>query len=69
MIRKLGKAEYVDFIHQHSPIDEYVSSISRGVLVGPVGALPQFVKLTEILKSMQDAEIIVDRSGKNGEIG
>ncbi len=65
MIRKLGKAEYVDFMHQHSPIDEYISAFREGRAGQvPFSALPQFVKLTEILKSMQDAEIVVDRSGK-----
>lgn len=66
MIRKLGKGEYVDFIHQHSPIDEYVSSFRDGRAGQvPLSALPQFVKLSETLKSMQDAEILVDRSGKS----
>jgi hypothetical protein len=65
MIRKLSKGEYIDFIHQHSPIEEYISSF-RGGRAGqvPFSALPQFLKLSEALKNMQDAEIIVDPSGK-----
>ena len=65
MIRKLGKGEYVDFIHQHSPIEEYVSAFRDGRAGQvPFSALPQFVKMSETLKNMQDAEIIVDRTGK-----
>ena len=65
MIRKLGKGEYVEFLHQHSPIDEYVSALRDGRAGQvPFSALPQFLKLSETLKNMQDAEITVDRSGK-----
>lgn len=65
MIRKLGKGEYVEFIHQHSPIEEYLPAFRNG-RAGQVSfsALPQFLKLSETLKNMQDAEITVDRSGK-----
>ena len=65
MIRKLGKGEYVEFIHQHSPIEEYVSAFRDGRAGQvPFSSLPQFLKLSETLKNMQDAEITVDRSGK-----
>ena len=65
MIRKLSKGEYVEFIHQHSPIEEYVSAFRDGRAGQvPFSALPQFLKLSETLKNMQDAEITVDRSGK-----
>ena len=65
MIRKLAKGEYVEFIHQHSPIEEYVSAFRDGRAGQvPFSALPQFLKLSETLKNMQDAEITIDRSGK-----
>lgn len=65
MIRKLSKGEYVDFLHQHAPIEEYISAFRSGRAGQvPFSALPQFLKLSETLKNMQDAEIIVDPSGR-----
>lgn len=64
MVRKLEKGEYMEFMHMHSPIEEYVMSRKSGR--GPSISfrdIPRFAKLAGQLKAMEDAEITVDPTG------
>ncbi len=65
MIRKLGKGEYQEFMHQHIPIDEYVRGLRNGrPMEIPVSAIPQMIQIAATLERLQDGEATIDPTGR-----
>jgi len=65
IVRKLQAGQYVEFIHQHSPIDRYLVDVRDG-RAGRVQMLEMlgFSNLALTLESLKDAEISVDATGR-----
>ena len=65
MIRKLGKGEYQEFMHQHIPIDEYVRQLRSGQPIEiPLSAIPQLVQMATTLGQLQDGDATIDPTGR-----
>lgn len=65
MIRKLGKGEYQEFMHQHIPIDEYVRQLRSGQPMEiPLSAIPQLVQMATTLGQLQDGDATIDPTGR-----
>lgn len=65
MIRKLGKGEYQEFMHQHIPIDEYVRQLrSDQPIEIPLSAIPQLVQMATTLGRLQDGDATIDPTGR-----
>ena len=65
MIRKLEQGEYLEFIHQHSPADEYVAALRRGEAERiSFRAIAELGSLSLRLKTMLDIEPQMDAGGR-----
>ncbi len=65
MIRKLGKGEYLEFMHQHIPIEEYVRMLRSGEPVTiPLSAIPSLIQMSATLEKLQDGDATIDKAGR-----
>lgn len=65
IVRKLKAGQYVEFMHQHSPIDDYL----RNLREGQAGRVEMrqvlgFANLATQLESLADAVVAVDTTGR-----
>ena len=65
MIRKLEQGEYLEFVHQHSPAEQYVQALRNGEVDRVMfQQIRQIGRLSLRLKTMQDIEPAMDTTGR-----